>query len=559
MLIHPIFIIIPFLAALKTCKGNSLIFRSSGLIMPILTWLFLILGEGTYVIEVGNLKIIWDFDQYSKIIGSAFLIVLFVANSYAIGHKRYKEVVIGSAYCAAALVSIMARDFVSMFVGIELMLISASILIFIGPDKLDTKAKEDGIKTAKKYLLTHLLSGSMILIGIVHIISKNNSSEIVSVTELFDNPIFSKSVLYIMATGFIINIAAFPFSGWMVNYYKKASASGFLYLISFTTKVSIILLLKLFAGFEYLKYVALLMILYSGFKAMFENSIFSLLSYLSIIAMGVMVSVIGYRTNYELLGVVCYLFIHIIYKLCISVFAAIAKDHKGAILCSDIGVMSTKSNLNNNLLLVNLTVAIALMINLPFSLTFYSKLMMTHDLTFKSDILQWITLQIANLFIILALPWKNYIKSDKINIINLNNYTKLAVIVLILASTLAGFTGVLIPSVSLLIKTYEVNSYINDVLKQFAIFFIAFIFLVKKTDFRKSGKALNLLEIIGGVLFHLYSKLWKHKETKTIDQEKWSVVTLEKQLLQKITMLHSQQTAIFMVFVLLIIMIIILL
>lgn len=559
MLIHPIFIIIPFLAALKTCKGNSLIFRSSGLIMPILTWLFLILGEGTYVIEVGNLKIIWDFDQYSKIIGSAFLIVLFVANSYAIGHKRYKEVVIGSAYCAAALVSIMARDFVSMFVGIELMLISASILIFIGPDKLDTKAKEDGIKTAKKYLLTHLLSGSMILIGIVHIISKNNSSEIVSVTELFDNPLFSKSVLYIMATGFIINIAAFPFSGWMVNYYKKASASGFLYLISFTTKVSIILLLKLFAGFEYLKYVALLMILYSGFKAMFENNIFSLLSYLSIIAMGVMVSVIGYRTNYELLGVVCYLFIHIIYKLCISVFAAIAKDHKGAILCSDIGVMSTKSNLNNNLLLVNLTVAIALMINLPFSLTFYSKLMMTHDLTFKSDILQWITLQIANLFIILALPWKNYIKSDKINIINLNNYTKLAVIVLILASTLAGFTGVLIPSVSLLIKTYEVNSYINDVLKQFAIFFIAFIFLVKKTDFRKSGKALNLLEIIGGVLFHLYSKLWKHKETKTIDQEKWSVVTLEKQLLQKITILHSQQTAIFMVFVLLIIMIIILL
>ena len=57
-------------------------------------------------------------------------------------------------------------------------------------------------------------------------------------------------MLYIMLIGMLINIAAFPFSGWMVKYYPKASPSGFLYLISFTTKVSVILLAKIFLGLE---------------------------------------------------------------------------------------------------------------------------------------------------------------------------------------------------------------------------------------------------------------------------------------------------------------------
>ena len=73
----------------------------------------------------------------------------------------------------------------------------------------------------------------MILIGIAHIMSKSNSSEIILVTNLMENPEYSHTMLYVMFTAMVINIAAFPFSGWMVNYYKAASASGFLYL-SFT-------------------------------------------------------------------------------------------------------------------------------------------------------------------------------------------------------------------------------------------------------------------------------------------------------------------------------------
>lgn len=545
MFVHPAFIMVPFLAVLKACKGRSLVFRASSLIMPLVVWLFLILEEGERIIEFSSLKIIWEGDQYSKIVGSAFLIVLIVANAYAIGQKRYAELVVGSAYAAAALLSVMAKDFVSMFVGIELMLISASILIFIGSDKL-----EDGVRAAKRYLLTHVSSSSMIIIGVVHVISKNNSSEIVSITELFNNPSYSSGILYLMFTGFVINIAAFPFSGWMVNYYRKASASGFLYLISFTTKVSIILLLKLFAGFEYLKYVALLMILYGGVKAVFENNIFSLLSYLSIISMGVMALVIGYGDKEAMFGVVCYLFIHIIYKLCLSLVAAVLRDYKGIVLCSEIGSIKSK------MLFTLLVIGLLLIINTPFALTFYSKLVMSKGV---SNGFFYGLILLANLFTIIALPWKYYIKSDEINVLKINYYNNLSVFMAALVAAVIGFAGFFLPIFSTLTKVYEVNDYINDILKQFVLFFISVIFLIKLKNLRKSGKALNLLEVIGNICFHLYNRFWKNKDTETVDQENWNIEVLENQLLQKISVFHNQQTAIFMAFVLLIIMIIILL
>ena len=126
------------------------------------------------------------------------------------------------------------------------MMIASTIIIFIG----NTEKNEDA---TKKYFLTHFISSSLILIGIIHIISVNNSSEIgLTITHLIKDEKYNNILLYSMLIGLLTNMAAFPFCGWMVSYYHKASPSGFLYLISFTTKVSLFLILKLFAGLELL-------------------------------------------------------------------------------------------------------------------------------------------------------------------------------------------------------------------------------------------------------------------------------------------------------------------
>lgn len=546
MLSHPIFIMLPLIAMLKALKGKSFFFRLVGLVMPVLALIMLLLGEGEHTVEFANLRIIWAFSYVDKIVGSAFLIVLLIANSYSIGQKKYSELVIGSFYGSAALISVLAKDFISMFVGIELMLISASLLIFIGVDEVI----EVNGKAAKKYLLTHFVSSNMILIGIVHIISKNNSSEMVLVTDLINNPGYSTTNLYIMFIGFVINIAAFPFSGWMVNYYQKASASGFLYLISFTTKVSIVLLVKLFAGFEYLKYVALLMILYAGYKAVFENNLFSLLSYLSIIAMGVMVLGISFASKSVIFGVICYLFIHIIYKLLLCVLVATLKDCKSVVNCSEIG------NVSNRLLSLALLVGVLLITNVPFSLTFYSKLAITQEI---SNSWFYGLVVIANILTIIALPWKAYLKSNKINSLKLNYYNNLSVFIAMIASLLIGFVGFLIPVFSSLSKVYEISAYSSDILKQLAVFLVAAIVLVKLSYLRKSGKALNLLEVIGNIFFHLYNRFWKKKNPEAQHYERWNVNILETQVLQKLAVFHNQQTAIFIVVVFLLTMFIILL
>ncbi len=58
----------------------------------------------------------------------------------------------------------------------------------------------------------------MIIIGIAYLISNNNNLELVSATELMNNPEYFQPMLFIMLTEMLINIATFLFNGWMANY-----------------------------------------------------------------------------------------------------------------------------------------------------------------------------------------------------------------------------------------------------------------------------------------------------------------------------------------------------
>ncbi len=553
-LFHPALIMIFFISVLLVINKQCKLFKFIAFLGPIMTAIILILGQGEYSYELYNLKLIWEFDDFNKLLGFAFLIVLLAANSYALGQKKYSELIFGFAYGASIFISLLAKDFISMFVGLELMMIISSIIIFIGNNKSIANNKNELNLTsshyATKYFQTHLISSNMILIGITHIMSVNNSSEIMLVTDLIGSPEYSNTMLYIMFIGMVINIAAFPFSGWMVNYYNGASASGSLYLINFTTKLSIILLLKIFIGFEPLKYIALIMIIYAGFKAIFEDNIFALLCYLSIVSMGVMVLGIAFGDK-STLGVVCYLFIHIIYKSLLSIVAATLRDRLGITSCSNLSKFGNKS------LLISTLIGTALLINIPFTLSFYSKIEISHS--FAQGFF-YLVILLAGIISIIALPWKECfklikIKPNKSYRLKLNFYNRFSLILMSISAIATGFIGFLVsPTIDFTsIYKIDVNIYF-DALKQLGIFgFSAVIItsLMMKNNYKKNGQALNILENIGYIFSFLY-KYWKNNDPQKTAKEKWRLDSLEEQMLKKLSVLHNQQTAVFIVFCLLI-------
>jgi multicomponent Na+:H+ antiporter subunit D len=542
MFFHPATIMIFCVLSLLAINRHGKLFKVVALLGPITSSLGLFLVQGRHFFELYNLKIVWEFDDFNKLIGSAFLVVLLTANSYALSQKKYNELIIGCAYGAAVFISLLAQDFISMFAGLEIMMVMSSVMISIGNNQKEKNFTS--LTTAKKYFLTHLVSSNMILIGIAHIMSKSNSSEIVLVNTLMENPEYSHAILYVMFTAMVINIAAFPFSGWMVNYYKTASASGFLYLINFTTKLGVVLLIKVFYGFEPLKYVGLIMILYSGFKAIFEENIFALLCYLSIIAMGMMAIGISSGNKSAIIGVTCYLFIHIIYKCLLSTLCATLHDKKRITLCSELG------NFKNIIILIPATICILLMISIPFSLSFYSKIELSH---LFSDNLFYALMILSGVFTIISFPWKEVIKHQKVIPLEMNIYNKFSLIFASIACFITGFLWIFTPISNIFYPLYEINNYSYEIFKQLAIYGISIIIVISVNLTRKESICLNLFEIIGYGFTHLYNYWKKDNPAKSLE-ENWRLDDLEEQLIKKLSILHNQQTAIFMVITLLIIM-----
>ena len=67
-------------------------------------------------------------------------------------------------------------------------------------------------------------------------------------------------------------------------------------------------------------------------------------------------------------------------------------------------------------------------------------------------------------------------------------------------------------------------------------------------------ESLNLLEDINNVFSYLYQS-WERTNSEKLVQEKWRLDVLEEQIIKKLSIFHNQQTAIFIVMSLLIVMI----
>ncbi len=148
MACHPTIIIITSIIGLIVFYQQNKIFHFIALLIPIITAFYIYYLPEDNTIKLFNLVLIYSGNTDNKLIGMAFILVLFSANVYALGQNKKLELILGNAYAAFLFLCLLAGDFVSMFVGLELMMVVSSAIIFIG-------SLRPSLRFAKKYFLTH--------------------------------------------------------------------------------------------------------------------------------------------------------------------------------------------------------------------------------------------------------------------------------------------------------------------------------------------------------------------------------------------------------------------
>jgi hypothetical protein len=117
------------------------------------------LGQGRYSFELYNLKLIWEFDDFNKLIGSAFLLVLLTANSYALGQKKYNE--LSKKGIKGSLYDYFGKTIINNITNgkVKIEFVTKNGLINLTSLKpLQTKSKND---VTNDYLLKNKICGKM--------------------------------------------------------------------------------------------------------------------------------------------------------------------------------------------------------------------------------------------------------------------------------------------------------------------------------------------------------------------------------------------------------------
>jgi multicomponent Na+:H+ antiporter subunit D len=109
------------------------------------------------------------------------------------------------------------------------------------------------------------------------------------------------------------------------------------FLSAFTTKAAVYVLMRGFAGTEFLIYVGLFMVFYGIVYAILENDMRRILAYSIVNQVGFMVTGIGIGTELALNGAAAHAFAHIIYKALLLMSAGSVLYMTGRRKCTDLG------------------------------------------------------------------------------------------------------------------------------------------------------------------------------------------------------------------------------
>ena len=261
-------------------------------------------------------------DALSRLFATVFSLMAFAGGLFALNQRRTVELSAAFCYAGAAIGVVFAGDLVTVFIFWELMAIASTVVIWsAGPS-----ARAAGLR----YAAIHLFGGILLMAGIAGQIADTGSLA-------FGRMTLDSVPRWLILAGFLVNVAAPPFSSWLPDAYVESSWSGMVFLSAFTTKTAVYVLLRGYPGTELLIYLGLFMVFYGIVYAILENDMRRILAYSIVNQVGFMVTGVGIGTEMALNGAAAHAFAHIIYKALLLMSAGSVLYMTGKRKCTDLG------------------------------------------------------------------------------------------------------------------------------------------------------------------------------------------------------------------------------
>jgi len=277
------------------------------LLLPILSFLHLISFEPGYLahfslfgydltpIRIDRLSMVWGVIFH----GAAFLCALF-----AIHVEDRVQHISGLMYVGAAIGAVFSGDLITLFVYWELTAFTSVFLVW-------ASRTERAYRSGMRYLIIQVLSGVILLAGVILRVSDGFGLEFNLITDTLD---FSDTASLLILLSFGIK-AAFPLLHmWLGDAYPEGTVTGTLFLSIFTTKLAIYALARGFAGLDILIWIGAVMAMFPIFFAVIENDLRRVLAYSLNNQLGFMVVGVGIGTGLALNGAAAHAFANILFE-----------------------------------------------------------------------------------------------------------------------------------------------------------------------------------------------------------------------------------------------------
>jgi len=327
-----------------------LILLLGGLLLPLLpgrirSWFFLVpplLALWTiFNLEVGT-KVAIDFLQFELIFlqvtqlnwifGIIFSLISIIAGVYALHMDDLRQQAAAAFYATGALCVTFAGDFLTLYLGWELMAVASTFLIW-------ARGTPESIATGIRYFLFHILGGVVLLGGILLHVADTGSLELTSFAD------GQSLAAWLILIGVAVNVAIPPLHAWLSESYPMATVTGAIFMSALTTKSAVYVLASLFAGWQILIFMGVLMALYGVVYAVLANDIRGILAYHIISQVGYMVAGVGIGTEMAINGTTAHAFSHILYKALLFMGAGVVLYTTGKSKLTELGGLYSKQKL----------------------------------------------------------------------------------------------------------------------------------------------------------------------------------------------------------------------
>ena len=250
---------------------------------------------------INNLELTFlKVDRLAWVFSLIFSIMALLGSIYSLHNENKGEATASLLYAGSSLGVVFAGDWLTLIFFWELMAVSSVFLIWY-------KGTAQSRKAGFRYILMHLFGGNLLLAGIFLKVSAGQP-EIVSLTGTGD------AAFWLILAGVAINAAIPPLHSWLVDAYPEGTVTGSVFLSSFTTKVAVYCLIRIFPGTTLLLWLGTIMALYGVVYAILENDVRRLLAYHIVSQVGFMVAGVGMGSELSLNGSTAHAYSHILYK-----------------------------------------------------------------------------------------------------------------------------------------------------------------------------------------------------------------------------------------------------